>query len=77
MSQKKKTSVTLLVDTIIQYAMGILCILYPFVIEPIGVPIFEPPFYPTILDAVLFGISITLTIEYYRKNGGMVDLVFT
>ena len=52
----------------------ILCILYPFVAETIEVPIVENSFYPNILGAVLFGIGIALTIECYRKQGGMVGL---
>ena len=51
-----------------------LCILYPFVAETIGVPIVENSFYPNILGAVLFGIGIALTIECYRKQGGIVGL---
>jgi hypothetical protein len=54
--------------------LGILCILYPFVAKTIGVPIVENSFYPTILGAVLIGIGIALTIECYRKQGGMVGL---
>ncbi len=66
-----KASITLIVDAIINYALGILCILYPFVAETIGVPIVENSFYPSILGAVLFGIGIALTIECYRKQGGI------
>ena len=69
-----KASTTLMIDAIINYALGILCILYPFVAETIGVPIVENSFYPTILGAVLFGIGIALTIECYRKESGMVGL---
>ena len=70
-----KASITLLkVDAVINYALGILCILYSFVAEPIGVPIVENSFYPNILGAVLIGIGIALTIEYYRKKEGMVGL---
>jgi hypothetical protein len=69
-----KKSITLMVDAIINYALGILCILYPFVAETIGVPIVENSFYPTILGAVLIGIGIALTIECCRKQGGMVGL---
>jgi hypothetical protein len=69
-----KASITLIADAFINYALGILCILYPFVSETIGVPIVENSFYPTILGAVLFGIGIALTIECYRKQGGMVGL---
>ena len=69
-----KVSTTLMIDAIVNYALGILCILYPFVAETIGVPIAESSFYPSILGAVLFGIGIALTIECYRKRGGMVGL---
>ena len=48
--------------------------LYSFVAETIGVPIVESSFYPNILGAVLFGIGIALTIECFRKQGGMVGL---
>ena len=69
-----KPSKTLMVDAIINYTLGILCILYPFIAETIGVPIVKNSFYPTILGAVLFGIGIALTIECYRKEGGMIGL---
>ena len=69
-----KATITLIIDAIINYALGILCILYPFVAETVGVPIVENSFYPTILGAVLFGIGIALTIECYRKQGGIVGL---
>ena len=69
-----KKSVTLIVDASINYILGILCILYPFIAESIGVPIVENSFYPNILGAVLFGIGIALTIECFRKQGGMVGL---
>ena len=70
----KKASVTLLVDAIINYALGILCFLYPFVAETIGVPVVENSFYPSILGAVLFGIGIALTIELNRKQPGVAGL---
>jgi hypothetical protein len=69
-----KASTILIIDAIINYTLRILCILYPFVAETIGIPIVENSFYPTILGAVLFGIGIALTIECYRKQGGMVGL---
>ena len=69
-----KASTILLIDALINYALGILCILYPFVAETIGDPIIESSFYPNILGAVLFGIGIALTIECYRKQWGFVGL---
>src|SRR5210317_2249279 len=69
-----KASTTLMIDAIINYALGFLCILYPLVAETIGVPIVENSFYPNILGAVLIGIGIALTIECYRKQDGMIGL---
>ena len=63
-----------MIDAIINYVLGIICILYPFVAETIGIPKVENSFYPNILGAVLFGIGIALTIECYRKQRGMVGL---
>ena len=69
-----KASTSLIIDAIINYSLGILCILYPFVAEIIGVPIVENSFYPNILGAVLIGIGIALTIECYRKQGESIGL---
>ena len=64
----------MIIDAIINYALGILCILYPYAAESIGVPIVENSFYPAVLGAVLFGIGIALTIECFRKPQGIVGL---
>ena len=69
-----KESILLIVDAFINYALGILCLLYPYVAETVGVPLVENSFYPSILGAVLFGIGIALTIEYFRKQLGWVGL---
>jgi hypothetical protein len=69
-----KEPILLIVDAFINYALGILCILYPYVAETVGVPFVENSFYPNILGAVLFGIGIALTIEYFRKQLGWVGL---
>jgi hypothetical protein len=69
-----KESILLIVDAFINYALGILCILYPYVAETVGVPFVENSFYPNILGAVLFGIGIALTIEYFRKQLGWAGL---
>ena len=69
-----KTLITLMLDAVINYTLGILCILYPFVAELIGVPIVENSFYPNLLGAILIGIGIALTIECYRKQVGMIGL---
>jgi hypothetical protein len=70
----KKSSIVLAVDAFINYALGILCLLYPFVAPSLGMPLVDNFFYPSILGAVLFGIGIALTIEYVRKDGGLVGL---
>ena len=64
----------LAIDAIINYALGILCFFYPYLAPVVGVPIVENSFYPNILGAVLFGIGIALTIEYFRKGGGLIGL---
>ena len=69
-----KESILLILDAFINYALGILCLLYPFVAETVGVSFVENSFYPNILGAVLFGIGIALTIEYFRKQIGWVGL---
>ena len=69
-----KETILLIVDAAINYALGILCVLYPFVAETIGVPLVENSFYPNILGGVLFGIGVALTIECFRKRIGIGGL---
>jgi hypothetical protein len=69
-----KEFILLAVDALINYALGILCLLYPFVAGKIGVPIVENSFYPNILGGVLFGIGVALTIECFKKQSGWVGL---
>ncbi len=64
----------LAIDAVINYALGILCLLYQFLAPAVGVPIVENSFYPNILGAVLLGIGIALTIEYFRRDSGLVGL---
>jgi len=69
-----KYSALLAVDALINYALGILCLLYAFVAKPLGVPLAESSFYPNILGAVFFGIGIALTIECFKKHGKCTGL---
>ena len=71
-----KGTVLLFVDALINYGLGILCILYPFVAETIGVPIIENSFYPNLLGAVLFGIGVALTVECLSKRQTVAGLGF-
>ena len=58
-----------MVDAVINYALGIVCILYPFVAEPIGIIVTENSFYPNKLGTVLFGIGIALTMNISENKG--------
>ena len=70
----RKGQLLLAIDAVINYALGVLCLMYPVFAPALGMPIVENFFYPSILGAVLFGIGIALTIEYYRKDSGLVGL---
>ena len=70
----RKGYLLLAIDAIINYALGILCFLYSYLAPAVGVPVVENSFYPNMLGAVLFGIGIALTIEYFRKNSSPVGL---
>jgi len=70
----RSVSILLLLDAFINYLLGVLCLFYPFVAEMMGVPVVENAFYPNILGAVLFGIGIALTIEYFKEQIGWTGL---
>jgi len=63
-----KPTLLLMADALINYSLGVLCLLYPFVAAAVGVPIVDNSFYPSILGAVLVGIGIALTIECFRQG---------
>ena len=70
-----KRTTLLLIDAIINFALGLLLLLYSKEIaEFIGVPYIKNYFYPTILGGVLTGIGFALLIEYIRKPNGLVGL---
>ena len=67
-----RSSVLPLIDAAINLLLGILLIIFPrSLVDLLGVPNIEPPFYPAILGAVLFGIGIALLIERFRGSGGL------
>jgi hypothetical protein len=66
--------VLLIVDAVINYALGVLCLCYRWLAAAVGVPLVENAFYPNILGGVLCGIGIALTIEIFRKHRRMVGL---
>ena len=56
-----KSSGILLVDSIVNFLLGILLLIFPRVIMKfLGLPLIESAFYPSILGAVLIGIAIAL-----------------
>ena len=70
-----KSSGILLVDSIVNFLLGILLLIFPRVIMKfLGLPLIESAFYPSILGAVLIGIAIALFLERRRKNSVLIGL---
>ena len=66
------TRTLLIVDGIINLALGALLAIYPeSIIKVIGLPIVELPFYASILGAVIFGIGIALIIQIKNPSFGL------
>lgn len=65
----------LILDAAINLILGCLLVIFPLkVFQFLGLPIEAPPFYASILGAVLVGIGIALLTEHLRGSGGMVGL---
>ena len=63
---KSKHKTLLLIDGVINLALGVLLLLFPAgIVALLGLPYTNTNFYPSILGAVLFGIGIALLIERY------------
>ncbi len=68
---KKEDKILLLIDSIVNVAIGLLLLCYPLGIGKIlGLPKSEEDFYVLILGAVILGIGIALFIDlkYYDKG---------
>lgn len=64
-----KRSVTLIIDAIVNFILGILLLLFsPVTANFFGVPYAGSNFYPNILGAVFIGITIALLIEAFRNG---------
>ena len=64
-----------MVDGAINLILGLLLLTFwPPLVQWLGVPAADPPFYASILGAVLLGIGFALLIEARRKPGGPVGL---
>ena len=74
--QKPRASKLLIIDAIINLALGILLLLsIPFpeqITEHLGVPKIQHAFYPSIMGGVFVGIGIALLIENSRKKSGQM-----
>jgi hypothetical protein len=71
----KKEDTLLLVDAIINLALGIPLAFFPRgAAEFLGIPIPNIPFYASILGAVLMGIGLALLIERSTHSRGMTGL---
>jgi len=70
-----KDSPVLVIDAMINFVLGFLLVVFPTdVVELLGLPMVNHAFYPTMLGAVLIGISIALLLECNRHASGMVGL---
>ena len=70
-----KDSAVLIIDAMINFVLGFLLVVFPTdVVELLGLPMVNHAFYPTMLGAVLIGISIALLLECNRRASGMVGL---
>jgi hypothetical protein len=59
----------IILDGLINLCLGVILLLFPRgFLHTLGLPIQEPPFYPSILGAVLVGISLALFIERFFKR---------
>ena len=67
-----KKHLLLIVDGIINLALGILLIFFPTqIMVALDLPGAETHFYVNILGAVLFGICLTLLLEFFAERIGM------
>jgi uncharacterized membrane protein HdeD (DUF308 family) len=65
----------LLIDAAINLVLGVLLAVFPQpIVEMLGVPCTDTKFYPSLLGAVLIGIGVALTVEFFRKPGSPAGL---
>ncbi|MCG8435965.1 MAG: hypothetical protein MJA83_18250 [Gammaproteobacteria bacterium] len=65
----------LLIDSIINLALGILLGVFPEkIIAVIGIPHAPNPFYASVLGGVLFGIGVALLLEISKERTGFGGL---
>ncbi len=65
----------LIVDALINLILGLLLVFFPpAVVEWLGVPPTDQPFYASVLGGVLIGIALALLVEIFRSPGGLIGL---
>ena len=70
-----RQSLLLIIDAAINLGLGLLLVLFPStIVEWLGVPYPDQPFYANILGAVFIGIAIALAIEIRRDERYLVGL---
>lgn len=68
-------SFILLVDSIINFLIGLLLLFFPrVIIEFLGIPMVENAFYPSVLGSILMGIGIALFFEWRREKTDVIGL---
>lgn len=59
-----KDRVLLIVDALVNFVLGALLLIYPEgFLHTLGLPLPETPFFPSLLGAVILGISLALGVE--------------
>jgi hypothetical protein len=71
----KQKSTLLIVDGVINLALGILLAIFPHTLVVfLGIPDTGTPFYASILGAILTGIGIALVMEYFKLSSKITGL---
>jgi hypothetical protein len=72
---RRRQAALLVLDAIVNLALGILLAFFPTSFaEVVGVPLALPPFYASVLGAVLIGIGLALLVERFRPWSGFRGL---
>jgi hypothetical protein len=72
---KGKHRVLLVVDSVVNLALGVLLLLFPAgLVDVLGLPATNTYFYASILGAVILGIGVALLVELYGAPAGVRGL---
>ena len=71
----RRQAALLVLDAVVNLTLGILLAFFPTSFaEVVGVPLALPPFYASVLGAVLIGIGLALLVERFRPWSGFRGL---